>query len=132
MCDEKIRQIFITGLEQDREITAIDHVPRRLERFGALDEIPKIRNHLWRAAGKIDNRNLCFGQPINDSVDRFASHDFLALRAGVHVTVHAGEIAQPADVDLKNFGPRMPKFQAFLKKSRREPTHALSLHVIAG
>ena len=103
---EKFRQIFIAGLEQNREIAPVDHMARWREFFRAFDEVAKIGNHLRRATGKIDNRNLGPGQPIDDPIDGLAGHDFFALRSGVYVAMHAGEIAKLAYVDLENLGVR--------------------------
>src|SRR5437762_13345027 len=84
---------------------------RLFECSQALDEIPKIWNHFWRAAGKVDSWNLGLGQPIDDALNRRARHDLLAFRSGVHVTMQASEIAKFADVDLQNFSFAMASRQ---------------------
>jgi hypothetical protein len=81
-----------------------------LQQFHPLDEIAKIGNHFGRAAGKIDNRYISFGQPLNDAIDRFARHDFFALRPGVYVTMCAGEVAKFSHVYLQNFRPCPAQF----------------------
>ena len=90
-------------LEQNREVATIDHMPRRCQRFHALDEIAKIRNHFRRASGEIDDRNVRLREPIDDPINRLSRHDFLALRSSVHMAMHAGEIAKLAHVDLQDF-----------------------------
>ena len=53
--------------------------------------------------------NIHPSHPIDDAVDRIAGHDFLALRAGVYVTMDAGQIAELAEVELEDFGAIAPK-----------------------
>ena len=101
---QKLRQIFITAIEQNGELPVNLHLI--VEGFYPLNEITKIGNHLGCAAGKIDNRDFRFGQPIDHAIDRLVGHDFFALRAGVHVAMNARQIAKLADVDLKNLRAR--------------------------
>ena len=87
---EKLRQSFITRIEQNGQIAAVDDVTRRAYRFYLLDEIAEVRNHFRRATGKIDRRNLGAREPIDDAINRLAGYDFFALRTSVHVTMQAG------------------------------------------
>ena len=87
---EKLRQSFITRIEQNGEIAAVDDVTRRAQRFYLLDELAEVRNHFRRAPGRIDCRNLSAREPIDDPINRLAGHDFFALRTSVHVTMDAG------------------------------------------
>ena len=89
MPGEKLRQPVVARFEQDGEIAAVDQVTRRAQRFYAFDKIAKLRNHFWRAAGKIDCRNLGPREPIDHAINRLAGHDFFALGAGVYVAMHA-------------------------------------------
>src|SRR5215468_2573091 len=97
-----------------------------LKFFYSLDKITKIRNHFWRAAGKIDNWDVCLCKPIDDPVDCVARHDLLPLWPRVHVTMHAGEIAKLAHVDLKNFGTSTTQRQRVLHQFLRKPIHSKS------
>ena len=74
------------------------HVPE------AFDEIPEVGYHFRRAAGKIDGVDVRSCQPIQNAVDRVAIDDFLALWTRVHMAVDAGEIAELAEVKLKDLG----------------------------
>jgi len=49
---EKLREIFPTGLLENGEIAAVDHVSA--ERAGALDQFVKMRVQLGRAAGYVE------------------------------------------------------------------------------
>src|SRR5438067_9437329 len=95
----------------------------RSHRFHLLDEIAKIGNHLRRAASEIDNWNVSVCEPLNDTVDCLAIHDLLPLWAGVHVTMHAREIAELTHIDLKNFRTPTTKLQTCCVKSTRESVH---------
>ena len=122
---EKLRQIFIAGLEQNRKIAAVDHMPRWRERFHAFDEIAKIRNHFRRATGKIDNRYLGLCQPIDDPIDGLARHDFPALWSSVHMAMCASEIAKLAEINLKNFRASATEQDRVLRKFLRKPIHPM-------
>src|SRR4029077_8617018 len=95
----------------------------RLQRLHLLDEIAKIRNHFRRAAGKIDCWDIRLSEPTNYPIDGLARHDFLAFRPGVHVTMHARQVAKLAHVYLENFGAPTPKrdgiIRQFLRKAIR-------------
>ena len=120
MSREKWRIILKAGLEQNRQITPVDDVPRRAERLQVFNEIPEVGNHLRRAARQIDRRDIGLGQPIDHPVDRFTGHDFLALRPGIHVAVNAGEIAEFADVDLQNLRPGVTKWERMFGQFARK------------
>src|SRR5947199_8826737 len=107
--DQKLSETFITRLKEDREIAAIDHVPRRMQRLYPFNEIAEVRNHFWRTAGKIDSWNLGLGQPIDNAINRCTGHNFFPLRSRVYVAMHASEIAKLANVDLKNLGASTTK-----------------------
>src|SRR6266576_1513654 len=94
---------------------------RLCQRFPSLDEITEIWNHLRRAAGKIDGRNLSFPQPIDNTVDRLAPHDFLALWPGIHVAVHTGQVAKIPDVDLKTLRMTASKWDRAPRQLLCEP-----------
>ena len=106
---EKSREAFVAVFEQNREVATIDHMTWRPQFFHALDEITKIGNHFRRATGEINGANVRLRQPIDDPINCLARHDFLALRSGVHMTMHADQIAKLTNVDLKNLGTRAAK-----------------------
>src|SRR5439155_7292417 len=122
---EKLRQIFIAGFEQNREIAAVDHMPRWRERLHAFDEIAKIRNHFRRATGKIDNRYLGLCQPIDNPIDGLVRHDLPALWSSVHMAMCASEIAELTQVDLKNSWTSATEQDRVLRKFLRKPIHLL-------
>src|SRR5205085_11519119 len=95
----------------------------RFQRFHLLDEIAKIRNHLRRAASEIDNWNISLCEPLDDAIDCLAIHDLLPLRASVHVTMHADEVAELTHIDLKNFRTPTAQLQTRDGKSTRESVH---------
>ena len=91
-------------------------MPGPLQLFYLLDEIAKIGNHFRRATGKIDNWDVSLCEPIDDPINRLACHDFLALWPGVHVTMHADEIAKLAYVHLEDLGPPAAKCDRVLRQ----------------
>ena len=118
MSREKFRIIFKARLEQDRQVAAIDDVPRRGERFQPFDEIFEVGNHFRRAASQIDCRDVGLREPIDNPVDRFAGHDFLPLRSGVHMAMNAGEVAELADIDLQDLRSRVTQRKRVLASLR--------------
>jgi hypothetical protein len=101
---KKLREISVTGFEQDGKIATVDDMTARAHRFHSLDEIPEIGNHFWRAAGKIEDEDFAVREPIDYAVDGLACHNFLPLGSGIHVAMHAGEIAELPDIHLQHFG----------------------------
>src|SRR5262249_26812969 len=83
----------------------------------------EVRNHLGRAAGKIDNWNLSLRQPINDPVYRLPVHNFLPLWLGVHMAMHARQIAKLAYVHLKNFRAATTKRDRVLRQFLCKTVH---------
>src|SRR5262249_48656709 len=83
----------------------------------------KIGDHFRRAAGKIDGRNVSFCQPIDDSINRLARNDLLALGTCIHMAMDAGEIAKLTHVDLKNFGTRPTEGERTFGKCLGESIH---------
>ena len=53
-------------------------------------------------------------------------HDLFALRPGVHMAMHAGEIAKLAHIDLKNVGSRTTKRDRLFGQLVRETVHSRS------
>jgi hypothetical protein len=129
MFREKARVILVAGLEQDGEVAAIDDMPGRRECFQALHKIFEVRNHLRRAAGQIDRRNVRLSQPVDEPVDGRPRHDFLPLRSGIHVAMNAGKIAKLADIDLKHLRLRMPQRQIVLRQLAGETVVGREVHL---
>ena len=48
-------------------------------------------------------------QPIDDPINCLARHDLFALGSGVHMAMHAGEIAKLTHIDLENFSATAAK-----------------------
>src|SRR4029450_8428995 len=84
----------------------------------------EIWNHFRRAAGEIDSGSLSLCEPIDDPIYSLMRHDLLALRPGVHMAMHAGEIAKLAHVDLKNFRARPAQRHRVFSQPLRETIHA--------
>ena len=103
MPGQKLRQVLIAGIEQNSEIAPVDNVTDRTQLFYLLDEIAEVGNHFRRSTRKIDRWNFGVREPIDDPVDGLTRHDFLPLRPGVHVTMHAGEVAKLSHVHLQHF-----------------------------
>ena len=91
--------------------------------LSTLDEISKIGNHFRRATGEVNRWNVGIRQPIDDPINCLARHDLFALRPGVHMAMHAGEITKLAYVDLKDFWPTTTKLQTRGAKPIRESVH---------
>ena len=123
MCREKFSETLVARFQQNRQVATVDHMARRLQAFRPFDEIAKIGNHFRRAAGEIDSCNIDLRQPINDSVDCLAGHDFLAFRSSVHMTMHASQVAKLAHVHLKNFRASAAELQTFGEKPIGEAIH---------
>src|SRR6516225_1762673 len=98
-------------------------MPGRQERFYSLNEITKVGDHFRRATAKIDGWDVSLCEPDNDVIDCLARHNFLALRAGVHVAMHTGEVAKLAHVHLKNFWPPAAQRNRMLRKLLSETIH---------
>ena len=91
--------------------------------FDPFHKITKIRNHLRRTTGKIDNRDVSSGEPVENAIDSLSRHDFPPLWSGIHMAVGAGEIAKLTQVDLKNFWMSATKKDRMLGKFLRKPIH---------
>src|SRR5437667_9355552 len=96
---------------------------RGLQFLHSFDEITKIGNQFRRAAGKIDSVNIGPGHPTNDPINCFARHDLFALWPGIHVAMHASEIAKLADIHLKNLRARAAELPAFNHESIGKSIH---------
>jgi hypothetical protein len=70
-----------------------------------LDQISEVRYHLGRTSSEVDRLNFGLRQPQKDPVDRLPGDRLRPLRAGVHVAMGAGEIANLAQIELKNICP---------------------------
>src|SRR5712692_3363524 len=120
---QKFGEAFVARLQKDGQVAAVNDVPRERQGFDPLDQIPEVANHLRRAARDIYRRDVRARQPVEDPVHRFAAHDFPAFRSGVYVAMVAGEVAEFADIDLKNLGTSMTQLQVVLRKPLSEPVH---------
>ncbi len=129
MAREEWRIIFKAGFEQNRQVAPVDDVSRRGERFQALDQILEVGNHFRRAAGQIDRWDVGFREPVDYPIDRFAGHDFLALRPSVHMAVNAGEIAEFADIDLQDLRSSVTQGKGVLDQFARETVVRRQLHL---
>src|SRR5437588_9292041 len=59
--------------------------------------------HLRRTTSDIKRGNISLGQKIETGLQDFASHHFLAIRTGIHMTVLASLITALAGIDLQDF-----------------------------
>ena len=129
MGDEKISKPFIARFNQDGEITSVDdclHLRHFAEPF---DKITKIGNHLRRAPREVNRMNVHASRPINDAVNGLAGHDFLPLGACIYVTMDAGQIAELAQIELKDFSAISPKREsvASQRSGERSPDAMIQL-----
>ena len=99
-------------------------MPRRRQRFQPLHEVAEIGDHLRCAAGEVDRWDVGLRQPINHAVDRLARHDFLSLRPGIHMAMHAGQVTKLAHIDLQDLRLRVSQRQRMLGQPLGETVHA--------
>src|SRR5262249_32753918 len=103
---QKRREVSIPRMEQDREITPVDEVPAGSQGPDIFYEITKIGNHFRRAPGDVHRWDVRAREPVEDAIDGLPGHDFGAFRAGVHMAMVAGQIAEFAHIDLQYLGSR--------------------------
>src|SRR5262245_43488019 len=87
-------------------------------------EMAKIRNHFRRTASEVNCWNFGVRQPIDNPIDCLARHDLFALRPGVHMAMHAGEIAKLTQINLENFRARTAERNRLLAQLVRETVHS--------
>jgi hypothetical protein len=68
------------------------------------DEMPEVRHHLGCAPGQVHGANVGVRQPPKNPIDGLAHDDLPALRARVHMTMSAGEVAELAQIKLQDIG----------------------------
>ena len=62
-----------------------------------------MRIELWRAAGKVEDRDLARPHDLDDHARDFPIHDLLPRRPGIDMTVLTGLVASIAEIDLQRF-----------------------------
>jgi hypothetical protein len=97
---EKFGEVRLPGQEQNREVAAVDDVAAK--RAQLFDEPAEIWVEFGSATGDVHDGYVRFREGLDASFGGFARHDFAAGRAGIHMTVAAGLIAELADVDLED------------------------------
>src|SRR5260370_13608218 len=116
MGNQKFGEPVKAGFKENREVAAIDngfdlrHLPE------PLDQIAKIGDHFWQAAGQVHGRNVGVCQPVEDSVDGRARDDFFAFWAWVKVEVSAGEVTKLAHVELEDLGATALESQSVIRQ----------------
>ena len=120
---QKFREAIVRGLQQDREIAAVDDAAAQRKRAHPFDDMAEVGDHFRRAAGEIERGNVGRGEPVDDAIHGFARDDFLALRASVHMAVHAGQVAELADVHLQNLRARAAQREAAIGERGGEAVH---------
>ena len=69
---QKVGQILLPGLEEDREIAPVDHPNAGLAR--STNQAPEMRIQFGRTAGEIERRGLAGFQCTDDRIDRLGIH----------------------------------------------------------
>ena len=98
MFGQELGQVFLAGLKQDGQITAVQHMPAVLAVL--LNQKAEGRIQLGRAAGQINRSGLGRTDEFEGQCGCLWGHDFGPFRTGIHMTVEAGLVAQLAQVDL--------------------------------
>ena len=103
--DQKISEPFVSRLQENSKIAPVNDCLDVEQAAQSLDEILEIGNHLGSPSGKIHDLNVCASEPFDDPIDSLTLNDLFALRSGVNVAVNACQIAELAEVKLKDLGP---------------------------
>ena len=117
MGGEKAGQPLVAAFKENGKIAAIDDGFDLGHFAKALDQIPEVWNHLRRAAGEVHRVDVHASQPGEDAVKSVAVDDFFPLRTCVHMAVNTGEIAEFADVELKDLGAPSAERQTVIAQS---------------
>jgi hypothetical protein len=120
MVGEKTSEPFVAGVQEDGEIAAINDFFDLMHLPEAFDEIAEVRDHFGRASGEVDGVDVRASQPVENTVNRIAINDFLALWARIHMAMDASEIAELADVKLEDLGALAAKRQAVIGQPLEE------------
>lgn len=112
MLSKKPGQPVVARFQKDLQIATIDDRLHLWQGPQAPDQVAEIRDHLGRSTRKVHGMDVGADNPVKDAVNRFASDDLFPLRAGVHMAVDAGEIAEFADVYLKDCRTLAPESEA--------------------
>ena len=97
---QKFHEIRLGREQQYGQITAIHHMSAKPA--GLFDKPAEVGVQLRCAACDIDCGNVRLGQSLHTVLRRFQGHGLGTIRAGIHMAVATGLIAQFADVDLKD------------------------------
>ena len=96
---QEMSQVFLAGLEQDRQVAAVDHAHAHCAR--RAHQAAELLVQLGGAAGQVERFDLCMAQHTQHGVDRVGVHRLGAVRASVDVAVQAALVAAVAQVDLE-------------------------------
>ncbi len=121
---KELGQALLPGLVQHGQVAPVDDV--HAERARAQDELPEMRIELRRPAREVqalDARDLEKGEHVGDGLAR---HRLGAMRAGVHVAVHAALVAAVAEIDLQRLqAPAPERRKAVVAHQRKRGVHAV-------
>jgi hypothetical protein len=120
MGGEETSEPFVARIQEDGKIAAINDCFNLLYLPEAFDEISEVGYHFRRAASEIDGVDVRTSQPIQNTVNRVAIDDFLALWTRVYVAMDTGEIAEFADVKLEDLGALPAKRPAVIGQRLEE------------
>ncbi len=97
---QEVGQVVHPGLEEDREVAAVDHLPAELA--DACHQETKARVQLGRPSRQVHSLHArVLRDELEHAFGHALRHDLRALGASFDVTVVAGLIAEPTDVDLE-------------------------------
>ena len=99
---KKLRQAFLSGLEQDSQIAAVDDVHAKAPRL--TYQIAKLRMQFRRAAGEVERPDPARRQHPGNQRQGNGIHHLGAGGAGVDVAVQAALVAAVAEIDLEGAG----------------------------
>ena len=101
---QKLRQIFLSFQEQDREVAPVHDMSSQAA--GLLNQPAKVGIQFGRASGDVNLGNTRSFQCSNAFCGRLLSHHFHAIGARVDMAVAANLVAALTHIDLKDLNPR--------------------------
>ncbi len=107
LAGEELREVLLAGLEQDRQVAAVDHLDVEAARLGYQPAEPFVQ--LRRAAREVERAYVAGPEHVGNPPERVPIHHLGAVRTGVDVAMHAALVAAIAEVDLQGLEDPAPQ-----------------------
>ena len=102
MLGVELRDPLVAGLLDDGGVEPSHHFARLVKVAHAFDEFAEVGVHFGGAASEVEDGDVGLFEPVDGFVEVLSGDEFFAVRSGVHVAVHTGNVAKLAEVQLKN------------------------------